>query len=113
MVSYAKLLNGHAATPSAFQMDDASTAEEDSVMDVQTTSEKSTPPKGKKHPQRQLAVYWRASIETPPKDLACRLLLYHAQTAQAQLIFTCPVSQEHLVTALYGCKCMCQLRRTA
>ena len=46
MVSYAKLLNGHAAAPSAPQLDDASTAEEDSVMDVQTTSEKSTPPKG-------------------------------------------------------------------
>ncbi|CAK0753433.1 hypothetical protein CVIRNUC_002220 [Coccomyxa viridis] len=45
MVSYAKLLNGHAAAPSASQLDDASTAEEDSVMDVQTTSEKSTPPK--------------------------------------------------------------------
>ena len=46
MVSYAKLLDGHAAAPSAAQLDDASTAEEDSVMDVQTTSEKSTPPKG-------------------------------------------------------------------
>ena len=46
MVSYAKLLNGHAAASSAAQLDDASTAEEESVLDVQTTSEKSTPPKG-------------------------------------------------------------------
>ena len=45
-VSYAKLLNGHAARPSLSHADTDTATEEDSVLDAVTTSERSTPPKG-------------------------------------------------------------------
>lgn len=45
-VSYAKLLNGHAARPSMSHADTDTATEEDSILDAVTTSEKSTPPKG-------------------------------------------------------------------
>ena len=45
-VSYAKLLNGHAARASSNHADIDTATEEDSVLDAVTTSEKSTPPKG-------------------------------------------------------------------
>lgn len=45
-VSYAKLLNGHAAQPSSGHADTDAATEEESILDAVTTSEKSTPPKG-------------------------------------------------------------------
>ena len=41
------------------------------------------------------------------------VLLYHAQTTSAQVIFTCPVCQEHWIAALLGCKCVYKLRGAA
>jgi hypothetical protein len=45
-VSYAQLLNGHTTVPASAHADTDTTTEEESIADVQTTSEKSTPPKG-------------------------------------------------------------------
>ncbi len=45
-VSYAKLLNGHAARLSMSHADTDTATEEESILDAVTTSEKSTPPKG-------------------------------------------------------------------
>ena len=45
-VSYAQLLNGHTTAPASAHADTDTTTEEESIADVQTTSEKSTPPKG-------------------------------------------------------------------
>ncbi len=48
-VSYAKLLNGHAARPPVSHADTDTATEEESILDAVTTSEKSTPPKGMQH----------------------------------------------------------------
>jgi hypothetical protein len=45
-VSYAQLLNSNSLVPASAHAETDTTTEEESIMDVQTTSEKSTPPKG-------------------------------------------------------------------
>ncbi|CAL5227559.1 g10551 [Coccomyxa viridis] len=66
-VSYAKLLNGHAARLSMSHADTDTATEEESILDAVTTSEKSTPPKGKDKDGEQA----QDTVDTAQSTEAC------------------------------------------
>lgn len=89
-VSYAQLLNGHTTAPASAHADTDTTTEEESIADVQTTSEKSTPPKGDRALPSLHLYMDRVPLLAYILQCLCRAIVCHASSGQGCVIMESP-----------------------